>query len=83
MNDMYYVCILHSRRTGKHYIGYTLNIEKRLQEHNAGRTESLIRHIPLEIMRVERYSLYIDARRRERQLKQYKSGGAFKKLLDQ
>ena len=79
---MYYVYVLQSRRTSKYYVGYTSNLEKRLARHNSGRTKSLIRHIPLEIIKVEEYPLYEEARRRERQIKQYKSGEAFKKLLN-
>ena len=79
---MYYVYILKSKKTRKYYIGYTSNIEERLKYHNSGRTISLRRHIPLEIIRVEEYSLYEEARRRERQIKKYKSGEAFKNLLD-
>jgi putative endonuclease len=78
---MYYVYILKSKKTGIHYIGYTKNLDERLKYHNTGRTKSLRKHIPLEIIRVEEYPLYDQARARERQIKQYKSGEAFKKLL--
>ena len=78
---MYYVYILRSKVTGKYYIGYTSDIRRRLQEHNSGRTKSLWKHRPLEIIRVEEYTVLQDARRRERQIKDYKSGEAFKKLL--
>ena len=80
---MYYVYILQSKKTGKHYVGYTTNPEERLRHHNSGRTKSLLKHIPLEIIKIEEYSVYEDARRRERQIKQYKSGEAFKKLLNE
>jgi putative endonuclease len=80
---VYYVYILKSRKTGKFYVGFTNDVERRLQEHNAGRTVSLRKHIPLEIVRVEEYSFYDQARSRERQIKKYKSGEAFRKLLNQ
>ncbi|MBI3638648.1 GIY-YIG nuclease family protein [Candidatus Wolfebacteria bacterium] len=79
---MYYVYILKSKRTGKYYIGYTNNLEKRLKVHNSGKTKSLVRHIPLEIIQIEEYKFYQEARRREKQIKKYKSGEAFKKLLN-
>ena len=80
--NMYFVYILKSQKTGSYYAGYTTNLERILMEHNSGKTASLVKHIPLEIIRIEEYPLYEDARRRERQIKQYKSGDAFKKLLN-
>ncbi len=40
-----------------HYVGYTSNLQKRLEEHNSGRTPSLVKHIPLEIIKIEEYCL--------------------------
>jgi putative endonuclease len=79
---MYYVYILRSKKTGKCYVGYTNNPQRRLAEHNAGRTRSLRKHIPLEIIKVEEYPMYEEARGRERQIKKYKSGDAFRKLIN-
>ena len=79
--DMYYVYILKSKATGIYYIGYTNNLNGRIKRHNSGKTKSLVKHLPLEIVKVEEYKFYEDARKRERQLKKYKSGEAFKKLL--
>ena len=79
---MYYVYILKSKVTDKYYVGYTNDLKRRLSEHNSGKTKSLVKHKPLEIIRIEEYPLYLDARKRERQIKKYKSGEAFKKLLD-
>ena len=78
---MYYVYILKSLKTGKYYIGYSRDVKRRLAEHNAGRTLSLRRHIPLEIVKIEEYTSYEDARKREIQIKKYKSGEAFKRLI--
>jgi putative endonuclease len=78
----YFVYVLQSIKTGKYYIGYTRNLEKRLKQHNGGRTKSLIKHIPLEIIRVEEYKFYEEARKREKEIKKYKSGEAFKKIIN-
>ena len=78
---MYYVYVLRSKKTGRYYIGYTNNLEERLKYHNSGRTISLRKHIPLEAIKVEEFRFYEDARKREKQIKKYKSGNAFKKLL--
>lgn len=79
---MYYVYILRSQKTAHYYIGYTKNVAERLEYHNSGRTVSLRKHIPLEIIKAEEYAFYHEARKRERQIKSYKSGEAFKKLLN-
>ncbi|MFH0712486.1 MAG: GIY-YIG nuclease family protein [Candidatus Jorgensenbacteria bacterium] len=79
---MYFVYILKSKKTGRYYTGYTNNLDERLKYHNSGRTKSLVKHIPLEIVRVEKYDTYEGARSRERQIKKYKSGEAFKRLLN-
>ncbi len=79
---MYFVYILKSKRTGRYYIGYTSNLQRRLREHNNGKTKSLVKHIPLEIILVEEYKTLEESRKRERQIKSYKSGEAFKKLLN-
>ena len=79
---MFFVYILKSKKTGRYYIGYTRDLAQRLRDHNRGKTKSLIRHIPLEIIRVEEYSAREDAMKRERQIKKYKSGEALKRLLN-
>ena len=43
----YFVYILKSKKTNKHYVGFTNNLEERLKYHNGGKTKSLIKHIPL------------------------------------
>lgn len=78
---MYFVYILQSKKTGRYYVGYTRDLARRLQDHNRGKTKSLLKHIPLEIICVEEYSAREDAVKRERQIKKYKSGEAFKRLL--
>lgn len=37
---MYYVYILKSSLNQRYYVGHTDNLEKRLKQHNAGRTPS-------------------------------------------
>ncbi len=79
---MYIVYILKSLKTGSHYTGYTGDLKMRLKYHNSGKTASLRKHIPLEIIYKEEYNSLDEARFRERQIKSYKSGEAFKRLLN-
>lgn len=79
---MYFVYILRSLKTGRYYIGFTDDLVRRLKEHNGGKTKSLVKHIPLEIIYQECYLSREEARRRELQIKSYKSGEAFKRILE-
>ncbi|MDP3729690.1 MAG: GIY-YIG nuclease family protein [bacterium] len=79
---MYYVYILKSKVTGRYYTGSTNDLKRRLYEHNNGKTRSLWKHRPLEIIKFEEYANMQDAKNRERQIKRYKSGEAFKKLIE-
>jgi len=78
---MYYVYIIRNE-TGKHYIGYTKDIENRVQEHNSGKTKSLRGKGPFELVYKESFNTRIEAAGRERQIKKYKGGEAFKRLID-
>ncbi|MEA3493168.1 MAG: GIY-YIG nuclease family protein [Candidatus Margulisiibacteriota bacterium] len=70
---MFYLYILQSKKNGKFYIGSTSNLDKRLKEHNSGKTKSARGLIPLEIVYTESYSSNSDARKRESYIKRRKS----------
>ena len=77
----YYVYILKSNNDGKHYIGSTINVEKRLLYHNSGKQRSTKNRIPFELVYYEKYNNKKRALQREKQIKSYKGGEAFKKLI--
>ena len=66
---MYYIYVLKSKKDDKLYIGFTVNIKKRLQQHNDGKVFSTKGRIPFEIIYFEGYKSESDARKRERNLK--------------
>ena len=78
---MWQVYILKSKKCGKFYIGCTNNLQRRLQEHNSGYNKSTYLHLPWEIVCTEAYSNSTVAFEREKKIKSYKGGNAFKKLL--
>ena|SRR3989338_6413476 len=78
---MHFVYILKSKKDRGYYIGCTSDLRKRLKAHNSGKTTSLRCRLPLEIVYYERYDNIEDAYRREKQIKSYRGGEAFKKLL--
>ncbi len=70
---MYYVYILQSEKTGRYYIGSSNNISRRLQEHSAGQTASLLYQRPLKVVFYQGYDNMKIARGIERRLKKLKS----------
>ena len=80
---MYYVYVLKSLKDGGFYIGCTANLEQRLKSHNSGKTLSLKKRRPLEIIHVEACANSKLAYNREKQVKSYRGGEAFKALINQ
>ena len=66
---MWVVYVLRSLQNGTHYVGSTDNLERRLREHNSGKSKCT-RHVrPLELVYNEACGERLEARRRERYLK--------------
>ena len=78
---MYTVYILKSFKDNGYYVGYTSNFEKRLKEHNSGKTKSLKHRLPMKVVYQENHQTKKAAKERELQIKSWKGGNAFHKLL--
>lgn len=78
---MFSVYIIQSLTNKRYYVGSTNNIERRLNEHNHNNTVSLRNKGPFTLVYKEEYLTLSQARQRERKIKSYKGGNAFKKLL--
>jgi len=78
---MFIVYILKSRLFGRFYIGHTKNLIKRLNQHNKNKVRSTKNKGPWEIVYTEKFKTKSEAYRREKQIKSYKRGEAFKKLF--
>ncbi|MBA4312677.1 MAG: endonuclease [Chlorobiaceae bacterium] len=63
------VYVIWSEKLKKRYIGSTEDVDKRLNQHNSGKTPFTSRGIPWNKIHVEKYSSIIEARARERFLK--------------
>ncbi|MFA5867384.1 MAG: GIY-YIG nuclease family protein [Actinomycetota bacterium] len=61
----HYVYVLKSRKNGKHYVGETADLARRLKEHRLETTKSLRGHGPFDIVFFETYQNRKDARKRE------------------
>ncbi|OGD90364.1 hypothetical protein A3D07_00740 [Candidatus Curtissbacteria bacterium RIFCSPHIGHO2_02_FULL_42_15] len=68
----YYVYVLHNPQKNFIYIGYSENLKKRFQEHNAGEVKSTKAYRPLKLIFYEAYLIKSDAKRREMYLKSNK-----------
>ena len=79
---MYFIYILKSRSSDHFYIGHTADLEKRLSEHNSGHVKSTKKYLPWQIRYYESVNTKSEAYKREMQIKSYKGGNAFKKLLN-
>jgi putative endonuclease len=78
---VYYVYILQIKKTGRYYIGQTKDLTKRLERHSRGETKSVKNRGKFDVVYVEGCSSRSEAMRREREIKSYKGGKAFKRLL--
>lgn len=77
----HFVYILHSLKDGHYYIGYTTDVEARLNFHNAGLQRSTRNRVPFRLVLFETYTTKEEAIRREKQIKSWKGGNAFKLLI--
>jgi putative endonuclease len=69
MAKYHYVYVLRSQKDGKFYVGYTKNVQKRLEEHNSGQVQSTKERRPMKLIYWEGCIDQQDATRREKYLK--------------
>ena len=79
---MYYVYILQSKKDNTYYIGYTSDLDDRIKRHNQGRSGFTKRGIPWELVYSEEYQDRISAMKREKEIKSFKGGEGFKRLIN-
>ena len=78
---MFYVYIIQSQKTGKYYTGMTSDLLNRIKHHNSGANRSTKGKGPWVVVYSEKFEDKKLAWYREKQIKKYKKGEAFKKLL--
>ncbi len=77
----HYVYILQSLKDHQYYIGETSDVEARLLFHNSGKQRSTRNRIPFRLVLVEEYPNREAALKREKQIKSWRGGEAFKRLI--
>lgn len=78
---MCYVYVLLSEKDNNFYIGFTENIEQRLDEHNSGKNVSTKLRRPFNLVYYEAHISKQDALRRERYFKTAKGKTTIKQIL--
>jgi putative endonuclease len=79
---MHFVYILQIKKSGRYYVGQTQDLAKRLQKHSRGETKSMKNRGAFNVVYVEGCPSRAQALKREKQIKSYKGGNAFKRLLE-
>ena len=69
MTRMYYTYVLESEKDGNRYVGYTKDLELRLEEHKKGNVDSTKDRRPLKLIYYEACRDREDATHREKYLK--------------
>jgi putative endonuclease len=65
----YYAYVLRSVNFPRNYIGFSSNIENRLEQHNSGKTTSTRPYKPWVLMFYEEFETKLEAIKREKWLK--------------
>ena len=66
---LFYIYVLESLQDGERYIGYTIDLNRRLKEHKLGKSFSTKFRLPVKLIYFEACLSSIDAKRRENYLK--------------
>jgi putative endonuclease len=65
----HYVYVLLSQKDGEFYVGYTKNVQKRVEQHNSGQVQATKHRMPMKLIYWEGCINQQDATRREKYLK--------------
>jgi putative endonuclease len=67
--------------TGRFYVGSTVDLERRLEEHQRGHSPATRGRGPWRLVYQESFPSLLEARRRELQLKRWKSAKLIQQML--
>jgi len=73
--------ILQSEASGKFYVGSTDDLDRRLSEHARGHTPSTRGLGPWKLVYKEEFATLLEARRRELEIKRWKSSRLIRALI--
>ena len=76
-----FVYILQSEVNNRYYVGSTIDLERRLDEHNTGKSKYTRLTRPFKLVFVEKFENVIEARKLEYKLKKKKSRLIIEKII--
>lgn len=82
VENMYFVYILQSLKTGRYYVGSTNDLNRRLSEHNGSKTKSLKNQRPLVLKFCKSFDIKKEAIDTERKIKKLKSREIIAKIVN-
>lgn len=77
------VYILKSLRNGRYYIGSTVNIDRRLHEHNSGKSTYTKLSRPFELVFRQNFDSLVEAKRIEYKIKRLKSRAIIERIVEE
>ena len=80
--NKFYVYILESLKNGRYYVGHTNNLEKRIKQHNEGKTKGNRYLAPFKLVYKEEFDNVTEARKREAYIKKQKSRKFIQNLIN-
>ncbi len=78
---MNYVYVLKSKKNGQLYVGRTADLGRRIKQHQAGKTRTTNRLLPLKLIFYEAFDNKTDAIRREKYFKTSKGKSSLKQII--
>jgi putative endonuclease len=79
---MAWLYILQSQSTGRYYVGSTNDLDRRLSEHNRAHSPATRGRGPWILVYSEAFAALVEARRRELEIKKWKSSKAIAYLIE-
>ena len=82
VDNVFFVYIIQSQKDSRLYKGLTRNLDRRIKEHNTGKTKSTKSYKPWKIVYFEEFQNLEEARNRERFFKSGEGRELLKNILD-
>ena len=73
--------VLYSKKLDKYYTGSCINLERRFYEHNIGHSKFTSTGLPWKIVYKEEFETEKEAKKREREVKNFKSRKYIERLF--
>jgi len=79
----FFTYILQSERDQSFYVGFTSDLQQRLEQHNSGLSAYTSSKIPWKLVYFEEFETKTEALKRERFLKRMKNSTFYQRLIDE